>query len=126
MQLHHTGYIVKNAENTSSFKEHLHLITKANDPIQGAKICLYKNLQNQLIELVEPLNEKSPVWNFLQKKGEGFHHLCYQANIHEMNKYVNEHQLIKLMGPVPAQIFQGQQVIFFIQRNRTLIEFLLD
>ncbi len=125
MDLHHIGYIVKNADDPTSVQESLHLVASVTDPVQEAKICLYKNSQNELIELIQPLNEKSPVWNFLQKKGEGFHHTCYSASHHEMEKYVTENQLVKLMGPMSAQIFPGQQVAFFISRDRSLIEFLL-
>ena len=29
------------------------------------------------IELLEPLDENSPISKFLEKRGEGIHHICY-------------------------------------------------
>lgn len=31
------------------------------------------------IELVAPLNEEGPIQNFINKKGEGIHHLCFKV-----------------------------------------------
>ena len=125
MQLHHIGYIVKNAEDSSSVQDELHLIASVNDSMQVAKICLYKNRENQLIELVEPLNETSPVWNFLQKNGNGFHHECYEANLEEIDKYASEHKLYKVKGPVPAVIFNNREVLFYMNQEKKMIEFII-
>ena len=134
MQLHHTGYIVTNAEDPTLIQEGMQLVVSVIDPLQQAKICLYKNLQNELIELVEPLNEKSPVWNFLKKKSRlnvssgrenGFHHECFTATIDEIEKYTLERRLTKIMGPVPAKIFNDQQILFFIAKDSKITEFIL-
>lgn len=130
MQLHHTGYIVENADDSSAIEEGLHLVTSAIDSIQVAKICLYKNTKDEFIELVQPLNEKSPVWNFLQKKGSlptrgGFHHECYEASLEEIEKYTTENKLYKIMGPVPAVIFNNRMVLFYMNQKKRIIEFII-
>ncbi|MEO1405518.1 MAG: VOC family protein, partial [Pseudomonadota bacterium] len=38
------------------------------------------NLPNSQIELIEPLNEESPIWNFIQKNPKGGqHHVCFEV-----------------------------------------------
>ncbi|MEO0883719.1 MAG: methylmalonyl-CoA epimerase [Pseudomonadota bacterium] len=48
-------------------------------PAQGVKVC-FVNLPNSQIELIEPLNEDSPIWNFIQKNPKGGqHHVCFEV-----------------------------------------------
>ncbi len=35
--------------------------------------------QNAHIELLQPLNENSPIHKFIEKNGEGIHHLCFKV-----------------------------------------------
>lgn len=67
-------------------------ITKPFDmPEQGVKVC-FVNLPNSQIELIEPLNEESPIYNFIQKNPRGGqHHVCFEVDdihqaVEEMNK----------------------------------------
>ena len=85
---------------------------------------MYKNQQDELIELIQPLNEKSPVWNFLQKNGNRFHHYCYQGDRKEIEKYIANHQLTKIMGPLTAKVFDPLQVEFYIDKNSNITEFI--
>lgn len=125
MQLHHTGYIVENAADPSLVQEGLQLIVSVADSLQEAKICLYKTSKNEFIELVQPLNEKSPVWNFLQKKGNSFHHECYEAGLEEIEKYATENKWYKIMGPVPAVAFNNRMVLFYMNDEKKIMEFIL-
>ena len=126
MQIHHAGYIVHDAEDTSLFQEKLHRIASVFDPLQEATICLYRNQHDGLIELIQPLNEKSPVWNFLQKNGSRFHHHCYQGKRNEIEKYIADNQLTKIMGPLTAKIFDPSQVEFYIDKNSNITEFIFQ
>lgn len=126
MNLHHIGYVVTNASDQNLVNPALHLLTTVEDEIQGAKICLYKNQQNELIELIEPLDEGSPVWNFLQKHPNTVHHSCYEISDEELKKHVEENHLVKIMGPVPAEIFNNRMVVFYVTRDRELLEFILS
>lgn len=125
MNLHHIGYVVTNASDQQLVHPALHLVAEAVDDIQSAKICLYKNPQNELVELVQPLDEKSPVWNFLQKHPNTIHHYCYEISESELLKHAEENHLIKIMGPVPTVIFNNQRVVFYVTRERELVEFIL-
>jgi methylmalonyl-CoA/ethylmalonyl-CoA epimerase len=37
----------------------------------------YLDCGNALIQLVEPLDQKSPIAEFLAERGEGLHHICF-------------------------------------------------
>jgi methylmalonyl-CoA/ethylmalonyl-CoA epimerase len=46
---------------------------------EGVKVGIL-HLENGRIELMEPTNENSPIKKFLDKKGEGLHHLALETN----------------------------------------------
>ena len=124
MRIHHVGYIVYDVEDTSLINGTLHKVASGFDPLQEANIALYKNEQNDLIELIQPLNEKSPVWNFLKKNGNKFHHHCYQGDRKEIEKYIADNHLVKIMGPMSAKMFDPLQVEFYIDKNSNITEFI--
>lgn len=126
MKLHHLGFVVS---DTEVYARNMLLPAAAEaeveDPVQRARLCLYRSHADVHIELIQPLDEQSFTWNFLQKSGEGFHHLCYEANLDEIMKYSVEKKLVKLLGPVPAVLFGGRDVLFYLDRNRMIVEFLI-
>jgi len=46
---------------------------------EGVKTSFFKSGPNK-IELLEPVNEKSPIAKFLDKKGEGIHHIAFSVD----------------------------------------------
>ena len=102
---------------------------KISSPIDqidhGVKV-VFIELQNTKIELLEPLGEKSPIENFLEKnKKGGIHHICFEV------KDINS-AILKLkkdgatvLGDGEAKIgAHGNPVIFLHPKdfNGTLIE----
>ena len=45
-------------------------------PPQKVRVC-FVDTPNSQIELLEPLGEDSPIAKFLEKNGEGVHHVCF-------------------------------------------------
>jgi methylmalonyl-CoA epimerase len=49
---------------------------------QKVKVASFK-VGNVLIELTSPTDESSPIFKFIEKKGEGIHHIAFQTdNVH--------------------------------------------
>ena len=55
---------------------HVHASAEVQD--QGVKDALL-TIGDSEIELLEPLSPESAVGKFLQRKGEGLHHICFQT-----------------------------------------------
>ncbi len=126
MKLHHTGFIVQNREKYLAHLIYKEKIKEVYDPAQDAFILLLDNFSDSFIELIQPVSEKSPTFNFLKKSGEGFHHFCYEISDQEELKNIEaNYKLIKVFGPVPAVLFDNKQVVFYFNRNRQVVEFLL-
>ena len=81
--LNHVGVAVPDIEEAMETYRTLYgatdITTPLDMPAQGVKVC-FVNLPNSQIELIEPLNEESPIWNFIQKNPKGGqHHVCFEV-----------------------------------------------
>ena len=80
--LNHIGIAVKNLEDS------LALYTKIFQPNeihresveeQKVNIASFK-VGNVLIELTEAMDETSPIFKFIEKRGEGIHHIAFESD----------------------------------------------
>ena len=102
---------------------------KISSPIDqidhGVKV-VFIELQNTKIELLEPLGEKSPIENFLEKnKKGGVHHICFEVK--DINSAILRLKKdgATVLGDGEAKIgAHGNPVIFLHPKdfNGTLIE----
>ncbi len=102
---------------------------KISSPIDqidhGVKV-VFIELPNTKIELLEPLGEKSPIENFLEKnKKGGIHHICFE--VEDINRAILslEKDGATVLGNGEAKIgAHGNPVIFLHPKdfNGTLIE----
>lgn len=88
-------------------------------PPESVKVAFLKNGET-LIELLEPLGETSTIKKFIEKKGEGVHHICFEVENFqiELNNYKN----IIIRGPKMGAA--GRNICFLNPRgfNSVLIE----
>jgi methylmalonyl-CoA/ethylmalonyl-CoA epimerase len=80
-KIEHIGIAVKNLETSNLLFEKLF----GNPPYkqeevasEGVKTSFFMNGPNK-IELLEATNEDSPIAKFLEKKGEGIHHIAFDV-----------------------------------------------
>lgn len=76
------------------------------------------------IELLEPLDENSPVSGFLEKRGEGIHHLCFLTDDVEASLRRLEKKGARLIDEHPRAGAYGAEVAFIHPRsmNGVLVE----
>jgi methylmalonyl-CoA/ethylmalonyl-CoA epimerase len=80
-KIHHIGIAVHDLEQALDFyRDTLGLHVHAQDTVQdqGVKAALLTIGESE-IELLQPLSPESPVGKFLERKGEGLHHICFQT-----------------------------------------------
>jgi len=80
-KIHHIGVAVRSLDEALKFySETLGLPVQASATVeeQGVKAALL-TIGGSEIELLEPLSPESPVGRFLERKGEGLHHICFQT-----------------------------------------------
>lgn len=86
-KLDHIGIAVKSIEEALKFYSGLLGYEPKKEEIiesRGVKVC-FIDVNGTMIELVQPIREDSEISKYIEKKGEGLHHLAYRVdNIHEM------------------------------------------
>ncbi len=80
-KLYHVAIAVKNLEEVEKLYETALGLTVEHREIieeQGVKTSMMvPENGGTAIELLEPLGENSPISKFLEKRGEGIHHVCF-------------------------------------------------
>ena len=81
-KIHHVGIVVRNLEEAFAFYRDtlglpVHKTAVVED--QGVKAALL-TIGNSEIELLEPINANGGVAKFLQRRGEGLHHICFETD----------------------------------------------
>ncbi len=82
-------------------------------PEHGIRLS-FVTLQNTVLELMEPLNEVSPLANFLKRqRAGGIHHLCFEVEDMKASlKELQEAGLRVLGDGIPKTGAHGKPVIF--------------
>ena len=81
-RVHHTGVVVRSLEESYAFFRDtlgLRLVKEAVMKEQGVKAALF-DLGNGLLELLEPIEPDTGIARFLEKRGEGLHHVCLEVD----------------------------------------------
>ena len=79
-RISHVGVAVKSIDALLPlFRDILHLTEAPLDNSDGARIAGL-NAGESLIELLEPNAAGSPIAKFLEKRGPGIHHICFNVD----------------------------------------------
>ena len=124
-KFHHIGFATKDIDATASVYEqggYLRL-GAVFDPIQNVNICWLTKEGMPTVELVAPVDEKSPVNKTLEKVGVSPYHCCYVVdNIEESVVELKKQRYILVSKPAEAIAFRGSRVCFLYNKNMGLIE----
>jgi methylmalonyl-CoA/ethylmalonyl-CoA epimerase len=108
----HIGIAVANLEQAVAFyRDVLGLSPSPPETADGASIVSL-HLGDVEVELMEPLDQDSPVAKFLAKRGPGIHHICYHvpdlaAALDECHRHGYQ-----LVDEVPRSGAGGRRVAF--------------
>jgi len=68
------------------------------------------------LELISPVSEDSPVWKFLDKRGEGLHHVCFEVENLEQSLQSLKSKGVEIIGE-PSEGGTGKKIVFLHPRN---------
>ena len=90
---------------------------------QGVKTAFIR-VGDANLELLEPMSEDSPVGRFIERRGEGIHHICFRVTNLEWHLESLKSQGYRLINEAPVAGAQGCRVAFLhpADGNGVLIE----
>ena len=125
-KIEHIGIAVKNLEDSNELFEKLLGVPhyKIEDVLsEGVKTSFFKSGPNK-IELLEAMNEDSPIAKYIDKKGEGIHHIAFEVDdiIAEIERLKNEG--FKVLNEAPKKGADNKLVAFVHPKtaNGVLVE----
>jgi len=124
-RIHHVSILVENIESYLASSFWMLESPIVYDPIQKCRLCLVRigSDDGNLVELIEPVGEDSPVYQALMK-GQKLHHLCLEMPTkQDVDAFILKHRLLPVTKWQPAELFQGRLVRFAYTQNRELMEF---
>jgi methylmalonyl-CoA/ethylmalonyl-CoA epimerase len=125
-KFHHIGIATASIARTSKYYVEVGytMTDPVVDTIQDIRISFLRKDGMPAVELLEPVDEKSPVNTILkQMGGTAPYHCCYV--VQDINKAINDlkHQkFIQLSKPQPAVAIDNHPVCFLYNKDVGLIE----
>jgi len=92
-------------------------------PDQKVRVAGFR-LGDSSIEFLEPLSDDSPISNFLKKRGEGLHHICYEVQDIEEILAIMKRSGLRLIDETPRIGAGGKKIAFVHPKsmNGVLVE----
>ena len=125
--IEHIGIAVKNLDDSISYYEKVlglkcYKVEEVAD--QKVKTAFFQVGQTK-IELLESTDPEGPIGKFIEKRGEGLHHLAFAVNgIEDSLKQVEE-KGVRLIDKAPRKGAEGLDIAFLHPKSTfgTLTEF---
>jgi len=122
---HHIGIAVASINKVKTFYLSAGYVVSEPviEPIQKVRVSYARKEGFPTVELLEPLDEKSPVHNILKKNGNIPYHICYAVdNIQEAMKEARAEGFIPLGKPIPGRGLDDAMMFFVYNKNVGLLQ----
>ncbi len=102
-KINHIGIAVKNLETSIAFyRDQLGMTFEGTEEVAEQKVKVaFLKVGESRIELLEPTAPDSPVAKFLEKNGEGIHHMAYEVDDIEATLAEMKKQGVRLIDESP-------------------------
>ena len=113
MKLDHIGIAVRKIDDALAVYRALGIDVQHVEDIasQGVKTA-FLSVGESSLELLEPLSEQSAVAKFIEKRGEGIHHICLRVDNIEAHLARLKEQGFRLINESPVPGAHGCRVAF--------------
>ena len=125
LTFHHMGIACRDIAKSSAFYQSMgyNVLPVIPDPLQHVKVCFMEKEGAPRVELLEPLDDKSPVLRILDAVGVSPYHTCYEVNnLQEAIAQLRQQRFMLVNGPVPACALENREIAFMFNKNYGLIE----
>jgi methylmalonyl-CoA/ethylmalonyl-CoA epimerase len=112
-RLNHIGIAVKSLNERLALYRALGLAVQGEEEVSSQKVKVaFLPFEGSQIELLEPTAPESPIAGFIEKKGEGLHHICFEVDDIRVAMADLKAQGFQLLSDEPRMGAHGSQVCF--------------
>jgi len=112
-KLDHIGIAVADIDKAIEIYQKLGFKTEAVEDVPGFGVKVaFLPMESANVELVQPVKNDSAMAKYLEKKGEGIHHLCFEVQDIRAELKRLEAAGVQLVDRVPRQGAHGTLVAF--------------
>jgi len=113
-KINHIGIAVKNIEASVPFyRDALGMVFEGTEEVAEQKVRVaFLAVGESRIELLEPTSPESPVAKFLEKNGEGIHHIAYEVADLEAALAALKAEGVRLIDETPRNGAHGTRIAF--------------
>lgn len=113
-KINHIGIAVRSLDASIPFyRDTLGMAFEGSEEVAEQKVKVaFLAVGESRIELLEPTAEDSPVARFLEKNGEGIHHIAYQVGDIEQALTALKEQGVRLIDETPRNGAHGTRIAF--------------
>lgn len=125
LTFHHVGIACHKIEKTLPFYTAMGYTAApvVDDLIQHVRVCFLDKEGAPRLELLEPLDDQSPVARTLASSGVTPYHLCYQVqDIENSIQSLRGQRFLLVTGPVPACAMENRRIAFLFKKDVGLVE----
>jgi len=113
-KINHIGIAVSSlAQQIPFYRDILGLEEMGTEEVkeQKVRVAMFK-IGDIKIELLEPTSDDSPIAKFIEKKGDGIHHIAYESDgiVQDLQDF--EEKGMQLLDKVPRQGAHGTLIAF--------------
>jgi len=113
-KVEHIGIAVKDLDETMSFYDYvlgLEKLSVETVESQGVNIAFFQTGETK-IELLEPIDNDSPIAKFIDKRSEGIHHMAIEVEDIEAKIKDMKEKGANFIGDEPTEGADNMKVIF--------------
>jgi methylmalonyl-CoA/ethylmalonyl-CoA epimerase len=113
-KIDHLGIAVKDLQKARRYYEDvLGLVCEGEEEVPSQKIrTAFYNVGGVHLELLEATSEDSPVAKFLEKRGEGIHHLAFKTDGVQAQLNQAKEKGVRLINDTPTIGAGGKNIAF--------------
>ena len=113
-KIDHLGIAVRSINEARKFYEDvLGLVCEKEEVVASQKVkTAFFAVGDIHIELLEPISDDSPIAVFLEKRGEGFHHIAYRTDDIDGQLATAREKGCRLIQETPIEGAGGKKVAF--------------
>lgn len=118
-RIEHIGIAVSNLEEAISFYEKvLNLTCYAIEEVTDQKVrTAFFKVGETKIELLESTDPEGPIGKFIEKKGEGIHHIAFSVDDIDQALKETESKGVRLIDKTPRKGAEGLNIGFLHPKN---------